>query len=357
MVVPIATAPPTTVQQADAQFRAKNKVVNERIFSQKNDYDKILSQTKFKLPIDTVIDAGDWKLGLNVDANGRILKSFIGRDFSFGNRTEMLATSTWGPVGTSWLGDDGDTVSIKGTVKAIETDGSLSLVFTADAWDSRIETIILENGKQPKFIFNNGVEDTADKGCVVEFSNVQKSGDDIALTVRLVKDFTSQGGVVADEQNPLKFPPNFKFSGQVEASGEQKVQNFLDLTVQDTLTAKIVHFGSKITYTTEKFTNVLKLEITNNYKYDTTKHAAWTRYIYKNGELDGEMSGAFYELGERWEGKNLRLPKSYARFTKAGSPTNPDTTSYVLGDIDQTAPTTIALGGGAFARHRRVRKP
>ncbi len=346
MVGPVvATTPPNTAQQADAKFFAKNQVVNERIFSQKNDYDRILSQVKFKLPIDTVIANGDWKLGLNVDANGRMLKSFIGRDFSLGNHIVSL-TSTWGPEnGVAWLGSASDSNSIKMDVKAVETDGKLSLVFTANDWESKIRTIVLKDGEQPEFIFNNGVKDTTDKGCIVEFSNVQKSGDNINLTARLVKDYTASGGVVTDEKNKLVFPPNFDLWGLIDASAATQVQNWIDLTVQDTLVATIAHWGSKLTFTTETFYNVLKADITNNYKYDKSKHEYWARYVYENGKFDGEMSGAFYELGMRKDGKTLRVPHSYARFTRAGSPQNPDTTSYVLGDLDNATATPIGLGG------------
>jgi hypothetical protein len=344
MVVPIATAPPTTVQQADSQFSAKNKVVNERIFSGKTDYDKILSQTKFNLPIDTVMKAGDWDLGLTLDSAGRVLKSFIGRDFSFGNRTEALTTSTWGPNEVAWLGSREDANSIKGKVKAIETDGNLSLVFTADAWDSKVRTIILENGKQPQFIYNNGVKDTSDKGCIVEFSNVQKNGDDISLTMRLVKDYTSQGGMTADEKNPLFFPPNFNFWLLVEASGPAQVQNWLSGRVVADTTVKVTKGNyPNYSYANEKMKNILLVNIVNNHKYLVTEYAAWARYVYRSGAYDGQVSGAIYGLGMKNNNGKYSLPKSYAKFVGVAQ----DSDAYTL---DPNNATQIALGGAPSSK-------
>ena len=330
MVGPVvATTPPATAQQADAKFFAKNPVVNERIFSKKNDYDRILSQTKLKLPIDTVVGENGWKLGLTLNANGRVLKTSMGCDFSFGNRTEVLATSTWGPNEGFWLGSNPN--SIDGKFKAVKEDGSLSVIFTANAWDSKVRTIILRDGEQPVFIFNNGVKDTSDKGCIVQFLNVQESGDDISLSMRLVKDFTSQGGVVADENNPVFFPPNFKFSGLVEASGVQQVQNWMSGRVVKDTTVKVTKGNyPNYSYAYEKMENILLIDIVNNYKLT----AAWARYVYTSGEYDGQTSGALLLLGRR----NGKYPASYVKFVGVAQ----DADAYTL---DPTDATQIGLGG------------
>lgn len=321
MVVPIvATAPAATTQQADAEFFNKSRIVNEKIIN-----DKILSQNKFKLPIDTVIDVGGWKLGLKLDSVGRVLKSFIGRDFSFGNKTQMAATYTWGPNDAAWLGSITDTASIKGKFKAMEEDGKLSLVFTADAWDSKIRTIMLRDGEQPEFIFNNGVKDTSDKGCVVEFSNVQKSGDDISLTVRLV------GGTVTGDK--IFYPPNFNLIGLVEASPDAQAQNLLDLAVHDTLTRRIAEVkngnGDPYKYSTQTLKNVLEVKVVNNYKYPKDVHEFFARDD-EMGYLPPkeEVSGTMYEMGLKMVNGKYVAPNSYIKYTSS-VPLGPDTNAYL----------------------------
>ena len=302
----------TLNQQADAKFFSKNQIVNEKVFTSKIDYNKLLSEITPKIPfgkIDNIFKMGDWDVYVKGESEGncaRVSKCQISRAFSFGNRTAVDGV-TWGPDKISLFGAMDDSTSIKANVTVIENEGKLSIV--AESIDPLcfIRKIILRNGEAPEVYLNNGKKDSTATGIVVHFADVQKSGDNISLTASLESDFGT--GAVVDGQNPLKIWPNLNIWFAVDVTNAT-AQNYMELSVQDTV--KFMLRENK-QYTEKTSIGVLMVNPVEGYTYPDRTDATINYYYGATGRF--KLRKAMYELGMRKMGdvsqKNYMLTSGH----------------------------------------------
>ena len=318
----------TLNQQADSKFFSKNQKVVERILSQKVSYDKMLENITPRIPlgkIDNTFKMGDWDVHIEGDTAGNaalISKCQLSHDFSFGNKTVSMIT-TWGPYAMSLFGTMDDSSSIKMNVTVSEESGKLTIKGVAVDPLCLMRTANLRDGEAPEVYLNNGQKDTTLTGIVVRFSNVVKNGDNISLTVTLDMDFTP--GVVVDAVDPLKVWNNASGSAllniwfSVEASPDAKPQNYLELSVQDTVKFMLATGnGHGYDYKEAQAVQALNVNAVEGYKYPgrTNPYFNWAKNM--TGTTTSVLKGGLYTLGMQDSSETWVTGKTYGRPAVAG---------------------------------------
>jgi hypothetical protein len=210
----------------------------------------------------------------------------------------------------------GDVTSIKMVPTLVDADGKLTLTLTAIDQFSWVRALVFKDGEALEIQFNDGSK-TIDSSCIVQLLNVDRplSGD-VNFTLRLLKDFEASGGTMVSQASPLIYPPNLDLWVPMEKGEKSWPQNYMNLSVQDTVKFMEAIFDDKsmsYTYIQRQSIQALVVDANEGYKYPDIKDPYFNWAVNTSGSMRYALKGAIYELGLRNSNGVWRGQKSYGR--------------------------------------------